>query len=53
LPDLLDRRRHISRIGRTHRLDGDGRITADFDLADLYLPGGASGDMHGSLIVNR
>ena len=39
LPDLLDRRRDIPRIGRTHRLDRNRRIAADLHRADLNLPG--------------
>ena len=46
LPNLLDRRRDIPRIGRTHRLDGDRRIAADLDFADLNLPGFASRNVH-------
>ena len=42
LPNLLDRRRHIARIGRTHRLDRNRRVAADLHFADLNLPGWAS-----------
>ena len=39
IPDLLHRGAHVARIGLGHRLDGDRRIAADLDLAELNLSG--------------
>ena len=46
LANLLDRGLHIAGVRRGHGLDGNRRIAADLDLADLDLPGFASRDVH-------
>jgi hypothetical protein len=43
---LLDRRRNIARVSRTHRLHGHGRVSADLELTHRDLPSFSSGDVH-------
>ena len=52
IPDLLHRGAHVARVGLGHRLHGDRRIAADFDLAELDRSGFAALN-HVSTIENR